>query len=226
MTCLEFRRRCATEPAAPDAEWLEHATSCPACAEEARRAARLDGLLGAALAIPVPEGLPARVLVRHRMRRPRSRGWALAAAALLAATTAFWAMTSPPSLGEAVAAHARAEWDHGLGVPPVEPGVVDATVGAIGARIAPSGDPVVYAGRCGLGHGTVAHLVLSTPYGPVTLLVMPEEPLAARRALASEGLDVVLFPVDGGSVAVAAQSAEAVTRVESFARVGIRIGPA
>jgi len=99
------------------------------------------------------------------------------------------------------------------------------TLADVGAAMDPSTDPVVYAGTCGLGDGTVAHLVIDTPFGPVTVLVMPDQAVPKRRQIGDDGLRAVLLPFGNGGLAVVGQSPEAVTRVEAFARRALRPAP-
>jgi hypothetical protein len=53
----------------------------------------------------------------------------------------------------------------------------------------------------------VPHLVLETELAPVTLLLLPDEPVKARTDFAEDGYEGVLLPVGKGSVAVVTHGA-------------------
>ena len=95
MNCLEARRRIATEPGVRDEALAAHLAACAPCAAEAARGARLDRVLRDAAAVPVPEGLASRVLLRQEFAERPARGWvkpfALAATvACIAVAIALW----------------------------------------------------------------------------------------------------------------------------------------
>ncbi len=65
MICLEFRRRCTTDPYRLEPECEEHARQCAACASFAERSREFEQHLHDAMSVGVPEGLVARVA--HRL---------------------------------------------------------------------------------------------------------------------------------------------------------------
>jgi hypothetical protein len=65
--CLEFRRLRTIAPTAESVEESDHRAECGACDAFARSMLQFDGKIEAALNIPAPETLAARVLFRHNM---------------------------------------------------------------------------------------------------------------------------------------------------------------
>ncbi len=58
------------------------------------------------------------------------------------------------------------------------------------------------------------HLVIQGERGPVTVLLMPEEPVDAPVSLEDETSHGVILPVGGGSIAIVAPRGEALERIE------------
>ncbi|PIW71165.1 MAG: DUF3379 domain-containing protein, partial [Hydrogenophilales bacterium CG12_big_fil_rev_8_21_14_0_65_61_21] len=87
MNCLEFRRLALANPLHPGAAALEHEAACPDCARFYLDLRRQEEEMYQALAIPVPEGLADRILLKTRPRlldQARSvRVWLPALAATL-----------------------------------------------------------------------------------------------------------------------------------------------
>ena len=84
MTSLEFRRRVGAEPAAAEAEILEHRRDCPACARHQDELRAMDGLIERALKV----SLPAKPQALVEAPADTSRRRLLAIAASLVAGTA------------------------------------------------------------------------------------------------------------------------------------------
>jgi anti-sigma factor RsiW len=85
MNCLEFRRLKLAEPKLTREEARAHASECPACLAFARSVDESEAAFGRALAVPVPEGLADRILLRQSGQgRAGRRAYALAASLLLA----------------------------------------------------------------------------------------------------------------------------------------------
>jgi hypothetical protein len=56
------------------------------------------------------------------------------------------------------------------------------------------------------GGGEGDHIVLKTPQGKVTLVLMPDKPIAAELHLFKDGLHVSILPACRGSLALVAES--------------------
>jgi hypothetical protein len=64
---------------------------------------------------------------------------------------------------------------------------------------------ISYAQSCWFRGRYVPHLVVQTPDGPVTIMVLPDEESDRRVAFAEQGYHGVLVPTQRGSLAVLAR---------------------
>ena len=132
--------------------------------------------------------------------------FAIAATVVLAASISVrmsGVFESHDSLADAVLAHI----DH-------EPGALRVTNVAVSddrlARAVPAslavyerGESLItYAQPCVINGNTVPHLVVQGEYGPVTILLMPDEKLAEVTSIDGENVKGVILPVGNGSIAI------------------------
>jgi hypothetical protein len=61
---------------------------------------------------------------------------------------------------------------------------------------------ITYAQPCTINGNTVPHLVIQGQYGPVTILLMPDERVEEAISLDGENLKGVILPVGRGSIAI------------------------
>jgi hypothetical protein len=196
----DFRLAAGADPLHLSAESVQHKADCAECRGYHER-------LGPALRIGVPAGAHIRTDVQPaaaRVTRPRT--WQYGLAASLAIMTAVSALlffgSSQQSLAHAVAMHADGEPESFLTTTPVDPAAIARVMATAGVQLLPGGPMVTYARDCPLRGHTVAHLVVQTPHGPVVVLVMTHETVAARRAFSDHGYHGVLVPTSRGSLAV------------------------
>jgi hypothetical protein len=71
-----------------------------------------------------------------------------------------------------------------------------------------------------LAGGGAHHLLVNTPLGRVTLLLMPERSAASPSGADARGLRVAIVPARAGSVAIIGESLRSVQRVEALLRSG------
>ncbi len=219
MNCLEFRRLALADPQHPGPAALEHEAACPACASFYLDLRQQEESLYQALSIPVPDGLADRILLGARPRfmdRFTPVGvWlpALAATLVLALGLNFMLPRgmSPETLAAGVI-------DHVIHEPEVlaideripEVKLVRAFERGGGEFINAPAQAAIqasYAGRCPLpGGGTGEHIVLKTPQGKVTLILMPTKPVSDALRLFKAGLAVSILPAGEGSIALVAES--------------------
>ncbi len=113
----------------------------------------------------------------------------------------FWFLNPQPALAGEVAEHVVHEagsWDMR------EPLSADA-VGAVLRQAGVEFDstmPVVYALACPFRGRRVPHLVVQTSTGPLTVMLLPHEKVAARTEFSEHGYRGVLLPAGSGAVAV------------------------
>lgn len=235
MNCLEFRSRLSTDPRDRSADLLAHRATCPACTAYAQQAARFEAHLAEAARLPVPPTLAARLVLNQTIHHTRRRRMlALAATVLLAlgAGAGAWRLWRPVPLEEIVVGHVLEERElltaTGIASPTQVTSVLRATGLAARAEIgesangaslprAPRLDPigeVRYAGVCPIGRHAGGHLVLSGDRGPITVLLLPKEPVTHRHTLAAHGFSGVILPLGAGSMAIIGVPGENLESVE------------
>ena len=237
ITCIEFRNLVGGDPARRDAALAEHRLGCRGCADYARAVEQLDRSIFAALAVPVPEGLGHRVVLRataedapQRMRFAWASAAVAAAVALIAVAllwAAPWRGVAQESLAREVMAHAHHEtisWDPNL-VP-----VASTRLRGVLARgeVALLDEAqlgiVVYARTCVLRGHKVPHLTVQGTAGPAMVLLLADEPIAHEEKLDEDGLRGVLVPVGTGSIAIVAADPAAVEAVRQRVVSALALG--
>lgn len=210
ITCADYRTRVLAEPGVDSEELREHRESCAVCAAYTQRLQQFEGRLAAALRIDVGAAstrdnvVP---LVRpSASSRWSRRGLAIAASLIggIGIATFLWLGTAQPTLAAAVVAHMAHE--PGAWKPSdaqVTQPELDAVLKDAGVRLLPGMGRVSYAQSCAFRSRTVPHLVVQTPSGPVTVMVLAHEHVAAAQHFNEQGYQGMLVPVAGhGSIAV------------------------
>ncbi|PLK50424.1 DUF3379 family protein [Uliginosibacterium sp. TH139] len=214
-SCLDFRREFLADPRHLSAAAQSHAESCALCRAWSQRAQHAEQQIAQALgAVPLPEGLNERILLRAQHAGPRaSRRWqplALAASILLSLALGFsmWHLrpVSGSDLAQVAARHAN---DEGFELaihrsePPEKFGAVLASFG--GRLQAPLGE-VSYIHFCPVeGFGQGWHIIYNTPAGKLTLLLIPAKEGAAKvETVQVEGRSVKVERAGAGYYALIA----------------------
>jgi Protein of unknown function (DUF3379) len=198
MNCEEFRQQIGAEPTLSNAEIEAHAASCPACAKYRNDLLQMDQLIHRALSIEVKA--PTKSVVRRQPMR-----WASAAIVLIGILTAsvLWLSSPRDSLARDLVAHTKD--GHGPMVrtsQDVDRIAVAHTLARAGIGLRPDDLAVSYVQLCEFrGHG-VPHLVIQTPEGPVTVLVLADEKTVQHAEHFNEGgYEGVILPAPRGSIA-------------------------
>jgi len=192
--CRHARLYIGADPRALPAEVAAHVATCAECRRFRDEMLMLDGKVLAALELP---------LEQFRGPAAPARRFALAASMVLALIVAggFWMFRPATVLAGDVAAHVAGEagsWDMRQPLPPAEIAEVMRTAGAQ----FDSPYPIVYAYPCPFRGHRVAHLVVQTSEGTMTIMLIPHEQLRRRTDFSRDGMRGVLLPVGRGSVAV------------------------
>ena len=242
MNCLEFRRWVLTAPRRITAGQQAHLECCARCAEFAQSVAHDEAAIEQAMLVPVPEGLAERVLLRHGIRGPSrwstlaltaSLPFALAASLLVAVGVAFYSHEAPRQSDEIVSAqlpganqHAVAAISYVLDHEPRllkenrarDPQVMRAALSELGLSLPANLGSVRYLGNGVLPDGSRGeHIVLQTPYGHVTLILMPDHQFFASRVTVSDrNLQALAASRRGGCYVLVADSAQTLKRVEEM----------
>ena len=216
MNCLDLRRAALIDPRRLDTEALEHAKTCHACGAFLAEALSLESRLEEALHVPVPRDMKERT-ARHAVESPRfSRRYALAAGIALAlgtGTAVLWRRNDPLALAGidfVVFEEAQAILD----AKPADPAALQRAAVDVGVKLPGQLGELRYIGTCPFGGAIAHHVVLKSAYGKATLLLLPGRTLAARAVAAAHGLEAVVAPAAGGSVAIIADSSRSLARIE------------
>jgi hypothetical protein len=194
--CSHARLQIGGDPHALPAEVTTHLATCAACRQFREETLLLDRRLRSALELPLAD-------FRTQPARAPVRRYALAASVALAVLLAggFWAFKPQSALAGEVVAHVLDEsgsWNGRQLLPAAE---VASVLQAAGVQLDAS-LPVVYAYPCPFRGRRVAHLVVQTGNGPMTVMLLAHEQVAKRTEFAESGLHGVLLPARTGSVAV------------------------
>jgi hypothetical protein len=231
MSCDEALPYLGAAPAALPIHVAEHVRGCADCDARLRAALRIERDLERALALPVPALVAgvassspgvSRVLAPEVapevspgvvLRKRSAPRWALAASVALAALVGLflWAGRPGDTLAAAIVTHVDGEPDSWSATKELDPAGVGRVLAASGVRLDPGSTDVVYAHSCWFKGHWIPHLVLRTDHGPVTVLVLREEPIGAAEHFRREGFDGTLVPFGRGSLAVLGRNAQAVT---------------
>jgi hypothetical protein len=187
----------------------------------------LDAKIGRALALNVPEldlpDLPdidtsnVTALPRRRLGAP---AWlAIAATVTLAAFVGFRTLDDGLPRDATLADQILAHLSH-------EPYALRVTDKAVSeqrlARVVPATvatmDPntglITYAQSCRINGHDVPHLVMQGKYGPVTILLMPEEAVSGNSEFMDENVNGVILKVGDGSIAIIGGKEESLKNIE------------
>lgn len=232
MDCRSAREAIDAHPADSKVAVTDHLATCAECSTYAADARAFDERLRRVLEVPVPQRgthrgpyavttTPEAAAMHLPRRRPRLATRRLALAASLAGATVLagllWVGVPRESLAQAVAEHMSEEPDAWTATAPVAPGTLDRILARAGIHMVPGAPDVTYAQPCTLRGRLAPHLIVHTLGGPVTVMVLPDEPVRARTRFESDGYRGILLPAPRGALAVLVPVAEADTDVESVA---------
>ncbi|MDJ0904578.1 MAG: DUF3379 family protein [Woeseiaceae bacterium] len=223
MNCEQYREAIAAEPGFDGG--AGHLSECEACQAYRREMLALDETIGRALAIDVPElavpDLPEietdNVVALPRRRWSAPTMLAMAATVVLAAFIGMRMLDTGPqhdSLADQLLAHLEHE-PYALRVTdePVSDARLASVVPANLAEMDHSAGLITYARTCEINGRDVPHLVIQGERGPVTLLLMPHEKVAAPESFTGENIKGVILPVGEGSIALFGDREEALDRI-------------
>jgi Protein of unknown function (DUF3379) len=239
VDCEEAKVLLGGDPGEVSAELREHLHSCRDCQEfrgliltfetklhsalEVRVATRRPGLSRVGAAERRSVSSPTRAAGESRQARRWRMGVGIAAALL--AGFALWASRPPETLAAELIRHAQGEPESWVQTQPVSVVAVDSVLEESGFVVRPVMGlaPVVYARSCDFRGHRVAHFVVLTESGPVTVLVLTHERVRVVERFESDGYRGVLVPVQGGSIALVSPSDIALERATSEVMRGLEI---
>jgi hypothetical protein len=233
MNHNEARLVIGAEPDSPPSpELAAHLASCAECAQFRREMVTLDanirralesGPVGAAAA-PVASVTPINDARTPRKQKPTNvwSGWALAASVAVASVLVIWALRPSDTLAHDIVTHVEYESDSWSSKQPVSPDAVKNILAKAGVALDMSSDKVMYARTCQFRGHLVPHLVVHTPRGPVTVLVLPDEKVTGKTSFHEDGMTGVITPAPHGSIAVLALGTESVAAAAEEVQRSVR----
>ena len=218
MNCLEFRRRVLADPRRPGPDAEAHAAQCAKCREFLSLTLAEEARLERALRIEAPEGLQDRVLARGGTRRTRPR-WLALAASVAVATGIALAIVWPRNDALALAGIdfvMFAEAQSIVDAAPTDWNVLAGAAREMGVSLPRELGEMSYVCVYPLAVGAAHHLLVKTPLGKLTLLLLPGRASASRAAGDAHGLSAAVFPAGKGTVIIIGDSARSVRRAETL----------
>ena len=214
IECADYRRALLANPADAGLELRLHRDACPECARFTAELGRFEARIGRAtrLRVAPASGAPSASAAASRWRlRGRSR-FALAASVLLGVgvVAALWLAAPKPSLADDVVSHMAEEpqaWRR------TDIAVSQESLAAVlrntHVRLSSRAGLVSYANSCLFRGHHVPHFVVQTDRGPVTVMILVHEAVAAAVHFDEEGYHGMIVPVPGhGSMAVLTRGAD------------------
>jgi len=232
MNCIEYRRLLLADPRACTSEQEAHVAECAACAAFTRDARGFESDLRDAMSVAAPTALAERILSRRKGHAPALRLWAIAASLLLGVGLGFYLYdflhdSAEPvrvaaELGDshpAVAAIAYVtdheaqllkEGRHG------DDAVLRDALHRLGMRIPEKDVSVRYLGECPVPGGIGQHVVLRTPFGQVTLILVPDHAFGPRVIVADHDRMAIAVPRRSGGYVLVADRLERLREAEQL----------
>jgi hypothetical protein len=197
VDCRHVRLAVGADPQHLSAEVEAHLAGCAECRRFRDETLALDGRLRAALELPLPE---------FRRRAPPVRRYALAASVVFALLVAggAWLFRPASALAGEVVAHVEDEADSWNAREPMPAESIASVLSTAGVEF-DARMPVVYAYPCPFRGRRIAHLVLQTSHGPLTVMLLPHVRVTRREKFSEDGLEGLLLPAGRGGVAVLAR---------------------
>jgi hypothetical protein len=219
IDCAQYRRTVLADPHAAGPELEEHLANCSECPAYRERLLRFEGRLTRALRVDARGSRAGSTGAWMPVRRNR---WVAMAAGLVVAllVAALWLAAPHASLAADVVAHMAGEpeaWartDVSVPTADLAPVLAESHM-----QLKPGAGIVSYAQSCLFRGHHVPHLVVQTAMGPVTVMVLVHERVAAARMFDEGGYRGTIVPVPGhGSIAVLIKGNEGdLAEVESVA---------
>ena len=159
---------------------------------------------------------------RTAIARPR---WASLAGSILAGVIVgawLWSGGSGNSLGDDVLSHMDGEPEAlAAATGAADPAAIARVLEQGGIRLGSAAGVVWHASSCRFRGSKVPHLVLQTEGGPVTVLVLRDEPLEGPVSIAGRGFSGRIVPAGPGSIAVVGAAGADLERIAAQVRAAV-----
>jgi hypothetical protein len=202
----QYRRAVLTNPFGTDPELEAHRASCEDCRAFTDGVLTFEHQLVRALKVSTP--ISARILpcgTRSTARPTKGARWlALAASVAIAFVVGagIW-LTPRSSLAADVVAHMAEEPAAWKSQATLSAGDLAPVLKRANISLDPNAPSVSYANSCEFRGQVVPHLVVQSPRGPVTVMVLTHEPASKARQFDEQGYRGTILPIpQHGSIAV------------------------
>jgi hypothetical protein len=219
----QYRRALLADPSLSDPEVIAHRDACAQCRAFTDRVVSFEQRLALALKVPITTGADILPFARRSAPPAQSRRWfALAASVLisLGVASGFWLAAPRSTLAAEVVAHMAAEPDAWNTHDPIPSRNLATVLANANMRLDPRALAVTYANSCEFRGHIVPHLVVWTPGGPVTVMVLVHERVAKSKEFDESGYRGTIVAVPNhGSLAVLMRAPGAtIANVDAIAR--------
>lgn len=233
MNCEEYRQEIAADPSFDGG--AGHLSACMECQAFRKEMLSLNDMISQALRLDVPELVLPELpeiddsnvvsLKTHKPRRTAT--WFAVAATVVLAAVVGVRMSGIGVTYDSLADEVLAHLDHEPAAllpstTPVSSERLASVVPANVARMDPSAGLITYAQSCEINGNAVPHLVIQGEYGPITILLMPEESVAGAMPIDGDNVHGVILPVGDGSVAIIGAREERLDQVEKSVLESVR----
>jgi hypothetical protein len=216
MTHDEARLLIGAAPDSVSPTLVTHLAHCSQCTLFQQQMQRMDRDLSRLLAAPIRQRSDTRIRALPILPRARAVPVAHAFSGLMALAASlvlsigmgivFWTLRPQPSLAAGVLDHVTHESASWSAVTPMTAAVTSGVLAGAHVWLDPADATVTYARSCLFNGHWVPHLVVRTAAGPVTVMVLNQEHIAARQSFRQNGYSGILVPAPGGgTLAVIAQ---------------------
>ena len=224
MNCEEFKQAITADPSFDGG--AAHLSGCADCAAYQAELRVFDQKIANALALSVPAlrmpelpEIDSATVVTLSRRNVVVRSWLAVAATVAIAAAVGFRMLGPDlpteSLGDQIIAHVNHD-PNALRVTrtPVSDELLNAVVSNDVAKMDHSPSLITFAESCYINGKNVPHLVIQGEFGPVTILLMPEEQVTEASSISGDTLTGVILPVGNGSIAIIGNSGERLDEIQ------------
>jgi len=115
---------------------------------------------------------------------------------------AVWLLRPTDTLAREVVAHVQEEPESWLARQQVDAQSIESALSGAGVKLDLTSDRISYAQSCWFRDHYVPHLVVQTAQGPVTVMILRNQHVSARRTFHEEGMSGVIVPAPQGSIAL------------------------
>jgi len=209
----QYRRELLADPSLTDPELTAHRSACAPCRAYTDRVLGFEQRLARALNVPLTAQADIVAFTRRTTPRSRRPRWFALAASVLVSVgvgSGVWLAAPRSTLAAEVVAHMAGEANSWNTQAPVQGPTLAAVLKNANMSLDPGAPTVSYASSCNFRGHIVPHLVVQTPRGPVTVMVLVNERVARPKDFDEHGYRGTIVPVPNhGSLAVLMRSADA-----------------